>query len=321
MELKHLRYFVAAVEEGSLQGASEKLAIAQPALSRRIQDLEGSLGCKLLVRSVRGVSPTRSGQTLYREALQILDRVNEAVQLTRRIGLEQDRESRLGIVQSARKYEFIHQALAAHAAKCPEAGVAITRGPTWKLLAELRDGRLDATLLFERHMSPARFGERLIHRERYVLAVHPAHRLAVPGAVVLDQLAAEPFVWMLRRHAVDSADLLLQHCRINGLDPIIAQLANSPEELIDLVSVSGGICLTPASTALTTPPGQLFFRAVPALTIELDLTLAWSLALQGGSGRSFLDELQAAIDRHQAEIDDGRAGWARLDGVALVRTT
>ena len=61
MELKHLRYFVAAVEEGSLLAAAERLAIAQPALSRRIQDLEAELGCALLTRSVRGVTPTGVG--------------------------------------------------------------------------------------------------------------------------------------------------------------------------------------------------------------------------------------------------------------------
>lgn len=321
MELKHLRYFVAAVEEGSLQAASEKLAVAQSALSRRIQDLEASMGCALLVRSVRGVAPTRSGQALYGEALQILNRVTEATQLTRRVGLDQDRMTRLGVIQSARKYDFIQQALAAHAQSRPNADVAITRGASWSLAAQLRDGRLDATLLYERMMNPARFGNRLVHRERYVLAMHPSHRLASPGPVALDELSAEPFVWMLRRHGLDSHDPLLQHCRLRGLDPVVRQLASSPEELIDMVAVLGGLCLTPASTALTTPPGQLFFRSVPALTAELDLTLAWSRGLEATAEGSILNELHAAIDRHQADIDASRLAWAWLDGMALVRTT
>jgi DNA-binding transcriptional LysR family regulator len=320
MELKHLRYFIAAVEEGSFHAAAEKLAVAQPALSRRIQDLEAELGCDLLVRSVRGVTPTRAGQAMYREALQILDRVSNAFQLTRRVGLEQGRENRLGLVQSARKYDFIHDALAAYAAEHPDSGVAITRAPSRILAGALREARLDATLLYEHHVSTARFGERLIHRERYVLALHPAHRLATPGPIALEQLSGEPLVWLVRRDTTDNHDALLQHCRLNGLEPVVGQLANSPEELIDLVSVSGGVCLTPASTALTTPRGQLCFRSVPDLKLELELTLAWNRNLSSEPAQAFLRCLHSAIDRHQAEIDSGAAEWARLDGTQLVRT-
>jgi DNA-binding transcriptional LysR family regulator len=321
MELKHLRYFVAAVEEGSLQAASERLAIAQPALSRRIQDLETELGCDLLVRSVRGVTPTPAGQTMYLEAQQLLDKVTSAVQMTRRVGLEQGRESRLGMVQSSRKYQFIHQALAGFAAEHPDAEVALIRGASRMLASELREERLDATLLYERRVTPARFGQRLIHRERYILALHPAHRLAVAGPVELEQLAGEPFVWLLRRQEVDGQDLLLQHCRRNGLEPVIGRLANTPEEMIDLVSVSGGLCLTPASTALTTPPGQLVFRSMPGLKLELELTLAWNRNLNSTPAQAFLKHLHAAIDRHQADIEAGRAEWACLDGLPQVRTS
>ena len=78
MELRHLRYFIAAVEEGSLQGAAQKLNVAQPALSRRIRDLEARIGCDLLTRGARGVAPTRAGASLYRDALRALERLDEA---------------------------------------------------------------------------------------------------------------------------------------------------------------------------------------------------------------------------------------------------
>jgi DNA-binding transcriptional LysR family regulator len=320
VDLKHLRYFAAAVDEGSIQAASEKLAIAQSALSRRIQDLEAELGCELLVRRARGVTPTRAGQAFYREALQVLEKMTDAVQVARQAGLAQGREIRLGVVQAARKYAFIHEALAAYARAHDDAGVAITRGPSQRLAAELRDGRLDATLLFERHLGPPRFAERLVHRERYVLALHPAHRLAVTGPIDLQRLAGEPFVWLLRRDGVDGHDILLEHCRLHGLDPVVGQLADSAEEMIDLVAVSGGICLTPASTALITPAGQLVFRSVPAFSLELDLTLAWSRDPSSAPAQAFLAGLHAAIDRHQTQIDDGRANWARLDGVQQAKT-
>lgn len=320
MELKHLRYFVAAVEEGSLLAGAERLAIAQPALSRRIQDLEAELGCALLVRSVRGVTPTGAGMTLYREALEVLGKVGDALQQTRKAGFEQDQEFRLGLVWAARKYPFIRDAVVSYAKDHPGAGVAFTRGGSLGMSSSLREGRLDATLLHDQRLTADRFGERIIHRERYVLAAHPEHRLAQPGPIELSELAGEPFVWLLRPFQPDDHDPLLEHCRIGGLEPVMGQLANGPEELLDLVSIGGGICLTTASTMGITSPGQVVFRAVPGLGRELPLTLAWRRNLEAAPVLAFLEHLHAAIDRHQAAIDSGAVPWTHLDGLQLVRT-
>jgi LysR family hca operon transcriptional activator len=63
MELRHLRYFVAVAEEGSLTVAAEKrLHTAQPSLSRQIRDLEYEVGVPLLTRSVHGVELTAAGR-------------------------------------------------------------------------------------------------------------------------------------------------------------------------------------------------------------------------------------------------------------------
>ncbi|WP_422033888.1 LysR family transcriptional regulator [Reyranella sp.] len=62
MELRHLRYFVAVAEEGSLTLAAEKrLHTAQPSLSRQLRDLESEVGAQLLVRTSRGVDLTDAG--------------------------------------------------------------------------------------------------------------------------------------------------------------------------------------------------------------------------------------------------------------------
>jgi LysR family hca operon transcriptional activator len=62
MELRHLRYFVAVVDAGSLTTAAERLHTSQPSLSRQIRDLEYQVGAKLLSRSVRGVVLTDAGK-------------------------------------------------------------------------------------------------------------------------------------------------------------------------------------------------------------------------------------------------------------------
>ena len=79
MELRHLRYFVAAGEEQHFGRAAERLRIAQPALSRQIQDLENEIGFELFDRLSRGVKLSAAGESLLEDARGILRDVNEAI--------------------------------------------------------------------------------------------------------------------------------------------------------------------------------------------------------------------------------------------------
>src|SRR3977135_51243 len=84
MELRHLRYFVAVVEEGSLTTAAElRLHTSQPSLSRQIRDLEYEVGVELLSRSVHGVEPTAAGKAFLDHARLALMHVNAAAETAR----------------------------------------------------------------------------------------------------------------------------------------------------------------------------------------------------------------------------------------------
>lgn len=72
MEIRHLRYFVAMAETGSLMKASERLHVAQPALSVHLANLEAELGTTLVTRSNRGVELTPDGAFLYERAINLL---------------------------------------------------------------------------------------------------------------------------------------------------------------------------------------------------------------------------------------------------------
>src|SRR5271154_57265 len=86
MELRHLRYFVAVAEEGSLKLAAEKrLHTAQPSLSRQIRDLEDEVGAQLLQRSTRGIELTAAGRAFLAHARLSLAQAEAAVQSARRV--------------------------------------------------------------------------------------------------------------------------------------------------------------------------------------------------------------------------------------------
>ena len=69
MELRHLRYFVAVAEQQSFTRAAEKLFIAQPPLSRQIQNLEAELGTQLFERGSRPLMTTEAGYFFYQLAI------------------------------------------------------------------------------------------------------------------------------------------------------------------------------------------------------------------------------------------------------------
>src|SRR5258707_2197974 len=85
MELRHLRYFIAVAEAGSLTVAAEKkLHTAQPSLSRQIRDLEYEVGVQLMSRSVHGVELTAAGRAFLDHARLALTQAEAAAEAARR---------------------------------------------------------------------------------------------------------------------------------------------------------------------------------------------------------------------------------------------
>ena len=85
MELRHIRYFKAVADEKNFTRAAEKLNIAQPPLSRQIQDLEKELDTKLFLRSPHSISLTEEGELFLQYANQILDQVNKSAEEVREV--------------------------------------------------------------------------------------------------------------------------------------------------------------------------------------------------------------------------------------------
>lgn len=83
IQIRQLRYFVGAVQSGSLRAAATKVGVSQPALTRQIHQLEETLGVTLLVRKARGIQPTDAGWVLFEDALDILAGLRSALDRAR----------------------------------------------------------------------------------------------------------------------------------------------------------------------------------------------------------------------------------------------
>ncbi|HYD60924.1 MAG TPA: LysR family transcriptional regulator [Noviherbaspirillum sp.] len=79
-DLRALKYFIAAYEEGSITAAARRCYIAQPSISAAIQNLEGTLGTRLFERARQGLTPTPDGEKLYPRAKDLLAESNAIVQ-------------------------------------------------------------------------------------------------------------------------------------------------------------------------------------------------------------------------------------------------
>src|SRR4029077_2251274 len=100
MELRHLRYFVGAGEEQPFGRAAARLHVAQPALSRQIQDLEGEMGFLLFDRLPRGVRLSAAGSVFLSDARRILQNVDEATRRAEGIALGRAGTLRIGIAMA-----------------------------------------------------------------------------------------------------------------------------------------------------------------------------------------------------------------------------
>src|ERR1700745_317978 len=100
MELRHLRYFVAVAEALNFTKAAAQLRVAQPALSRRVQDLEDEIGVDLLKRSPRGVALTAEGHLSLEKPRPLLKLADESIEQVRALARGHFGELHIGYAPS-----------------------------------------------------------------------------------------------------------------------------------------------------------------------------------------------------------------------------
>lgn len=303
-----------------MQGAAQRMNVAQPALSRRIRDLEIRTGCDLLTRGARGVSPTPAGASLYRDALKLLEGLDEARHRARRLGQEAPDVPRFGVIVTARKLPFLHDTIRAFRQALPGVPITFMRDLSPDLANALRERRLDISMLYEWRLGMPGTQERLIHYEQYVLAAHPDNRLARSQEPIrLAELADDPLVWLARGEMTAGSDPLMRQCQMRGLDPVVSHIARTHDEQIDVTIVSGGACITPASLMLDIHRDFLAVRPLADVDMEISLSLAWTTEMMGEPAQVLLSTLHDAIDAHQEQIRSGSAPWAVLHGQQVIR--
>src|SRR3989441_7324273 len=147
MELRHLRYFVAVVEEGSLTTAAERrLHTSQPSLSRQIRDLEDQVGAELLSRSVQGVELTAAGKAFLDHARLALMQVEAAVEAARRAAQPAKKTFAIGF-QTGHEMNWLPRAMHVLRDELQNIDITVSSDYSPDLAEALLRGRLDVAFL------------------------------------------------------------------------------------------------------------------------------------------------------------------------------
>jgi DNA-binding transcriptional LysR family regulator len=290
MDLRRLRAFVVAAEEGHLGRAAARLHITQPTLSRQLAALERELGVSLFSRDRRSLALTATGGIVLDRAQGVLAQADALVTDAARAQQGTLGTVRVGFVQSA-TFEALPAILGPFRATHPDVVLDARAMTTLDQLPALRSGRLDVGLL-RPPRADAGIATRVISRDPLMVALPARDPLARADAVSLAQLADRDFVFYQRPPPATPDpviyDRIIGHCRTAGFSPRVIQEARDVQTIAALVAASLGVSLLIAPT----PPdhgGAVVYRPVADNVPPWELCVAWLPERLSPAAAAFLD--------------------------------
>jgi DNA-binding transcriptional LysR family regulator len=275
MELRHLRYFVAVGEEQHYGRAAQRLRVAQPALSRQIQDLEREVGFTLFERLPRGVKLSSAGKLFLQDARRILKEVAEATARAARVARGQSGTLRVGFTENASWRGEVPESFRRFREMQPDAELQLQPSPSWVQLEGIRSGRLDAGFVFNMPKADAELDQLPVTVQRIELAVPAGHPLTRLKELRVRDLTHAPFIWFPRRESPALYDRLMRACYRGGLkSPRIVQEGLDEATILSLVATGLGVGWV-LGTARWRRPESVVIVSVVDLSVLLTLALAW----------------------------------------------
>lgn len=253
MELRHLRYFQAVAEELSYSKAARRLSIAQPALSRAVQEMESELGARLFDRGGRSIRLTPAGTVLLRDTALVFERIDEMVRRVRRTAVGEEGELRLGYIGPPTR-GFLGPLLKVYREKHPRVTVVLEERTPERVAEMVSKGRLSIGLT-----RPVLAADSLglksltLWEEPFAALVASGHAFAGRKTLAWRDLAGHPVILLARREGAGSHDTILAACEEAGFHPRIAHTPSVIGTVLQYVEAGAGIGVVPASVIPHSP--------------------------------------------------------------------
>jgi len=294
MELRHLRYFVGVGEEEHFGRAANRLHVAQPPLSRQIQDLERELGFPLFDRMPRGVRLTAAGRMFLNDARRILLDVDEAKRRAERIALGKAGTLRIGITTAISWHGLVVNAFREFRRRQPDVELVLDHLNSVLQVEAVVSDRLDVG--FAAAVTP--WHKELEHRQfaldRMVLAVPKGHPLTKRQRIRLRDLRNMPFVWFHRWVNPAFYDHMMEACARGGLSaPHVVQEATDRETVLGCVQCQIGVAWVTESTRRHCPRGVALLPVVD-MEVRLPFNVIWKKDNASPLLQKFLAHVQAS---------------------------
>jgi LysR family transcriptional regulator, hca operon transcriptional activator len=294
MELRHIRYFVAVAEEGSLTVAAERrLHTSQPSLSRQIRDLELEIGAPLLMRSVHGVELTPAGKAFLDHARLALVQVEAAREAARRASHPGKPSFALGFL-TGQEMDWLPEAMHLLRDELLKIDVTVTSEYSPVLADALLRGKIDlAFMRREAHATELQY--RTVTQEALLAILPSDHRFAQNDSVDLREIASEPFV-SVSGTAPALRKVIDDYIKAAGIAITPAHEADNLAMAISLVASRRGFALLPRY-ARNFLPWSVVGRPIKGDAPRIDLVVGYHKANRSTTLKLFLSKLDQLIER------------------------
>jgi len=294
MELRHLRYFVAVAEEGSLTVAAERrLHTAQPSLSRQIRDLEYEVGAQLMIRSAHGIELTAAGRAFLDHARLALAQVDAAREAARRAAQPAKLSFALGFL-TGKEIDWLPEAIRLLRDELPNIEITVSSQYSPDLADALVRGKLDLAFL-RRETRATDLMFKVVATEPFVVVLPSDHRLASHEAINPHDMVGETFIAVSNTAPV-GRKVVDDYLRRSGIDIKPDHEADHLAMAMSLVASTRGVALLPAY-ARNLLPSSLVSRPLQGDVPTIDLVVGYSKTNTSPILKLFLSRIDDLIAR------------------------
>src|ERR1700726_4507774 len=295
MELRHLRYFIAVVEEGSLTTAAERrLHTSQPSLSRQIRDLGAQVGAELLPRGFRAVELTAPGKAFFDHARLALMQVDAAVEAARKAAQPAKKTFAIGF-QTGHEVNWLPRVMHVLRDVLKDIQVTISSDYSPDLAGALVRGRLDVAFL---RVEPTfDLGYEVVDREPLIVLMPSDHRLTSREAIHPQEFVGEIFIGGSNKASVLRA-VTEDYLRRSGLDIKLDHGVDNMAMAMSLIASTRALALMPAY-AKNLLPWAVVSRPLEGEAPTIDVAVGYSKSNTSPILELFLSRLDELVDPNQ----------------------
>lgn len=313
MELRHIRYLIAAAEEEHFGRAAERLHVTRSAVSQIVANLEEELGIELFQRHAQKITLTAAGHAMLPRLKSIMRDLNETIALGVRVGQGKQGSLKIGYGSLSTHHPIFRTAVKKFHEDIPDVVLSLVEIPTSRQLKAMQEGLIQAG--FSHKGPPAQSGSApdtslsapglcsldLDHSTLGLIVPHQ-HALARRGSATLQDLTNEP---MVQPHNSENSLLfgrVFQLCHERGIRPQIVQEVSATVTQQDLVSVGVGIGLSVVDGQHSYPPEIVAVRIVD-IDYPITFQLNWPAGPVEPALQRFIELVEAARQEHDPGVD------------------